>query len=78
LIFDSNKYVPGKTNLLFKDSTKKLVDVGDKNSYEKWLGEGYIHALKVQGSPACSKVAPLKPLSSLLVVTMIILGKAFI
>lgn len=77
LIFESSKYVSGKTNLLFRDSTKKLVSVGNKNTYAKWLGAGYIHALAVQGGPACTVSADAalsKPLSYLLVVC-IILGK---
>lgn len=77
LIFESSKYVSGKTNLLFSDSTKKLVSVGNKNTYAKWLGAGYIHALAVQGGPACTvraEAALSKPLSYFLVVC-IILGK---
>ncbi|XP_031569160.1 melanotransferrin-like [Actinia tenebrosa] len=79
LIFESSKYVPEKSNLLFRDSTKKLVSVGNKNTYDKWLGAGYIHALAVQGGPACavSEAAMLKPFSYLFVVC-IILGKVFI
>lgn len=76
LIFESGKYVAGKTNLLFRDSTKRLVSVGDKNNYSKWLGPGYIHALAVQGGPKCvvSNAAYSKPLLYLLVMCMI-LGK---
>ena len=43
-LFNSSKY-KGK-DLLFKDSTKKLVDVKDKNTYEKWLGTDYLEDLK--------------------------------
>lgn len=43
-LFNSSKY-NGK-NLLFKDSTKKLVDVGDQNTYKKWLGDVYLEDLK--------------------------------
>lgn len=43
-LFNSSKY-KGK-DLLFKDSTKQLVDVKDKNTYEKWLGTEYLEDLK--------------------------------
>ena len=42
-LFNSTKY--NGTDLLFKDSTKKLVDVGDKNTYQLWLGQSYIDDL---------------------------------
>ncbi|XP_068677679.1 serotransferrin-like [Montipora foliosa] len=44
-LFNSSKY--GGSDLLFKDSTKKLVDVGSKNTYEKWLGSEYLENIKV-------------------------------
>ncbi|KAK2574279.1 Serotransferrin [Acropora cervicornis] len=43
-LFVSSKY--GGSNLLFKDSTQKLVDVGDKNTYELWLGNDYLQDLE--------------------------------
>ena len=43
-LFNSSKYNNGE-DLLFKDSTKKLVDVGDKNTYQLWLGQSYINDL---------------------------------
>ena len=42
-LFVSSKY--GGSDLLFKDSTKKLVDVGSKNTYRLWLGEKYLSDL---------------------------------
>ena len=39
-MFDSSKYANGK-DLLFKDSTEKLVDVSDQ-SYQKFLGDAYM------------------------------------
>ncbi|XP_068748591.1 melanotransferrin-like [Montipora capricornis] len=44
-LFNSSQY--GGKDLLFKDSTMKLVDVRDRNSYEKWLGSEYLEDLKV-------------------------------
>ncbi|XP_068748594.1 melanotransferrin-like [Montipora capricornis] len=44
-LFNSSKY--GGKDLLFKDSTKKLVDVGDRDSYQKWLGSDYLKDLEV-------------------------------
>ena len=43
-LFNSSKY--GGDDLLFKDSTKKLVDVGNKNTYQLWLGEKYLKDLE--------------------------------
>ena len=42
-LFDSTKY--GKKNLLFKDSTVKLVDVSSQN-YEQFLGAEYMKVIK--------------------------------
>lgn len=44
-LFNSSKYDKGK-DLLFKDSTKQLVDVKDKNTYEKWRGTDHLEDLK--------------------------------
>ena len=58
-LFNSSKY--GGKDLLFKDSTKKLVDVGNKNTNVKWLGEVYLkdlEALKMcptTAAPSASK-----------------------
>jgi len=42
-LFNSTKY--GGKDLLFKDSTKKLVDVGEKKTYDLWLGKSYMDDL---------------------------------
>lgn len=47
-LFVSSKY--GGSDLLFKDSTKKLVDVGVKNTYRLWLGNDYLRDLEVLNS----------------------------
>ncbi len=41
-MFDSEDY--GGKDLLFKDSTQSLVDVGDKNTHQKWLGDDFFKA----------------------------------
>lgn len=38
-LFSSIKY--GKRNLLFTDTTYQLVDVGDRDTYYSWVGEGH-------------------------------------
>lgn len=50
--FNSSAY--GGKNLLFKDSTVKLIDVKEKNSTEAWLGKKYFLALKALRS--CKRV----------------------
>lgn len=52
-LFNSSAY--GSKDLLFKESTVRLVDVTEKNSTEAWLGEKYFKALKTLRS--CQKVA---------------------
>ncbi|XP_071485695.1 melanotransferrin-like [Diadema antillarum] len=39
-MFDSADF--GGSNLLFKDSTKHLSDVGDRDEYDTWLGADYL------------------------------------
>lgn len=51
-LFNSSAY--GGKDLLFQDSTVKLIDVMDKNSTEAWLGEQYFLALKTLTS--CHRV----------------------
>ncbi|XP_015772337.1 PREDICTED: melanotransferrin-like [Acropora digitifera] len=56
-LFVSSKY--GGSDLLFKDSTKKLVDVGPKNTYRLWLGEKYLSDLEELNScPTESSTSP--------------------
>ena len=50
-LFESFKYMNG-SDLLFKDSTRKLVNVGEKNTYQKWLGDDYLGDLEaLHGCP---------------------------
>ena len=44
-LFNSSAY--GHKDLLFKDSTVKLIDIREKNSTEAWLGEMYYQALRI-------------------------------
>jgi len=62
-LFVSSKY--GGSNLLFKDSTKKLVDVGVKNTYRLWLGEKYLSDLEeLNYCPTNSSISSTSPTSS--------------
>ncbi|XP_072170261.1 melanotransferrin-like [Diadema setosum] len=43
-MFDSADF--GGSNLLFKDSTDRLVEVGDRDTYDTWLSEEYLTDLE--------------------------------
>ena len=55
-LFNSSKY--SGNDLLFKDSTKKLVDVEGKDTYQKWLGDVYLKDL--EALDACP-TTPINP-----------------
>nr|AKZ20816.1 melanotransferrin 3 [Holothuria glaberrima] len=51
-LFDSEDYEG--SDLLFKDSTASLVDVGNRNTYDTWLSKEYLEGLKKQDPKECS------------------------
>ena len=51
-MFNSSIY--GGKDLLFRDSTVKLIDVKEKNSTKTWLGQKYFNALRTLSS--CQEV----------------------
>ncbi|XP_071964281.1 melanotransferrin-like [Antedon mediterranea] len=71
-IFDSADY-SGK-DLIFKDSTIKLVDVGEKNTYQKWAGQEYLKSyeavtcMSVSGSSQAAASAVVVILSLVLTI----------
>ncbi|XP_053315566.1 melanotransferrin [Spea bombifrons] len=62
-MFNSSFYYAN--DLIFKDSTNKIVPVQEKTTYEKWLGKNYIESL--EGSQ-CSSSTVLTPWSAILTV----------
>ena len=58
-LFNSSKY--SGNDLLFKDSTKKLVDVEGKNTYQKWLGDVYLKDLEALDACPTTPTTPTTP-----------------
>ncbi|KAH1164740.1 hypothetical protein KIL84_000005 [Mauremys mutica] len=56
-MFDSSDFLG--TDLIFKDSTIKIVPVGEKTTYAEWLGSEYIDSLEGMQSPQCSGAAAI-------------------
>lgn len=78
VMFNSTSYGDGKKDLLFKDKATGLQDVGDQNTYIKWLGEYAkdIDALKEEG-PVCADAVTIAVFPGLLV-AMVALVKTFL
>ena len=66
-MFDSSAF--GGSDLLFKDSTVQLLDVGTKDTYEKFLGEEYLEATKAINCDNCA----LLQASVLMIVSLVLL-----
>ncbi|KAL4630789.1 melanotransferrin [Arapaima gigas] len=65
-MFDSSGY--SGYDLIFKDSTVKLIAVGDRKTYKEWLGQSYVDALKVM---ECSSAATVLSTSSHLLLALL-------
>ena len=70
-MFDSSDF--GSSDLLFKDSTMQLLDVGTKDTYEKFLGDEYLEATKAINCDSCA----LLQASVLMVVSLVLLTLGF-
>ena len=64
------------SNLLFKDSTIELVAAGDKDTYQKWLGDEYYKAVEAITCVVTSS-SPKIVLSPLLLVLMAVINCLF-
>ena len=58
-LFNSSKY--SGNDLLFKDSTRKLVDVEEKDTYQKWLGDAYLKDLEALVACPTTPTTPISP-----------------
>ena len=75
-MFNSTKY--GGKDLLFKDSTKELVDVGDKKTYEEWLEKKYLDDVEaISTCPTKAAAAGVLPVASLVIASILTIFTAF-
>uniref|UniRef100_A0A8C5RS13 Melanotransferrin n=1 Tax=Laticauda laticaudata TaxID=8630 RepID=A0A8C5RS13_LATLA len=51
-MFSSSEFQ--KQDLIFKDSTVKIVPVGERRTFESWLGQPFLDSLEGLQSPQCS------------------------
>ncbi|XP_026542960.1 melanotransferrin [Notechis scutatus] len=68
-MFSSSEFQ--KQDLIFKDSTVKIVPVGERRTFESWLGQPFLDSLEGLQSPQCSG-AVTKSLNVILLLTTIL------
>ncbi|XP_053421026.1 melanotransferrin isoform X1 [Nycticebus coucang] len=68
-MFDSSNY--HGQDLLFKDATVRAVPVGEKTTYQDWLGPDYVAALEGMLSQQCSGAAVTVPREPLLLLLLL-------
>ncbi|KAG8136379.1 hypothetical protein E2320_009337 [Naja naja] len=71
-MFSSSEFQ--KQDLIFKDSTVKIVPVGERRTFESWLGRPFLDSLEGLQSPQCSGAVTKSLNVILLLMTVLILA----
>ncbi|XP_039197494.1 melanotransferrin-like [Crotalus tigris] len=71
-MFSSSEFQ--KQDLIFKDSTVEIVPVGERRTFESWLGQPFLDSLEGLESSQCSRAASKPPNAIFLLMTILTLA----